>query len=104
MRHFTVRGTHGRVALLLAVGALTARALEPFDVKAHYVKSSYDIPMPDGVQVQSSWFPVIDRNPQRFVDIMPATDADFQKATNRVYRSAKAPSHLTVHVLSATVP
>jgi putative CocE/NonD family hydrolase len=56
------------------------------------------------VQVQSSWFPVIDRNPQRFVDIMKATDADFQKATQRVWRTAQSPSHLTVKVLRPVVP
>src|SRR5262249_22573005 len=33
------------------------------------------------VQVQSSWFPLVDRNPQKFVDIYHATEADFQKAT-----------------------
>ncbi len=51
------------------------------------------------VQVQSSWFPVIDRNPQKFVDIYHAGKSDFQKATHRVYRSAKFPSHLKLRVL-----
>jgi len=37
------------------------------------------------VQVQSSWFPLVDRNPQKFMDIYKATDADFQKATIRIY-------------------
>ena len=39
------------------------------------------------IQVQSSWFPLIDRNPQTFVDIYKAKASDFQKATQRVYRS-----------------
>jgi len=52
------------------------------------------------VQVQSSWFPLVDRNPQRFVDIYHATEADFQKATQRVHRSPEAPSSLQVHVLN----
>jgi len=51
------------------------------------------------VQVQSSWFPVIDRNPQKFVDIFTAEEADFQKATHRVYCSASQPSHLKLNVL-----
>jgi putative CocE/NonD family hydrolase len=51
------------------------------------------------VQVQSSWFPLIDRNPQKFVDIYNATEADFQKATHRVYRSGRLSSHLKVGVL-----
>ncbi|MDQ2947697.1 MAG: CocE/NonD family hydrolase [Acidobacteriota bacterium] len=53
------------------------------------------------VQVQSSWFPLVDRNPQRFVDIPNAKAADFQKATQRVYRSRSAPSGVAVHVLGA---
>ena len=40
------------------------------------------------VQVQSSWFPLVDRNPQKFVDIYHAKDADFQKATIRLYHNA----------------
>jgi hypothetical protein len=51
------------------------------------------------VQVQSTMFPLIDRNPQTFTDIYHATDADFQKATQRIYRSARRPSHLSVTVL-----
>ncbi len=42
------------------------------------------------IHVQSSWFPLIDRNPQTFVDIPRATAADFQKATHRVHRSQSA--------------
>lgn len=51
------------------------------------------------VQVQSSWFPLVDRNPQRFVDINRATEADFVKATQRIYHAASNNSHLTVRVL-----
>jgi putative CocE/NonD family hydrolase len=40
------------------------------------------------VQVQSSWFPLVDRNPQKFMEIPQATPADFQKATQRIYRSS----------------
>jgi putative CocE/NonD family hydrolase len=50
------------------------------------------------VQVQSSWFPLVDRNPQQFMDIPKAAAADFQKATERVYRTAKQPSSVTVLV------
>jgi len=41
----------------------------------------------------------VDRNPQKFVDIYSATEADFQKATHRVFHSAKLSSHLKVGVL-----
>ena len=48
------------------------------------------------VQVQSTWFPLIDRNPQTFVDIYNAKESDFQKATQRVYRSSTRASHLEI--------
>ena len=51
------------------------------------------------VQVQSSWFPLVDRNPQTFVDIFRATEADFVKATQRVHRSADLPSFVTLGVM-----
>jgi hypothetical protein len=51
------------------------------------------------VQIQSSWFPLVDRNPQKFVDIYNATEADFQKATHRVYRAGNLRSRLQVKVL-----
>jgi putative CocE/NonD family hydrolase len=37
------------------------------------------------LQIQSSWFPLVDRNPQKFVNIYKATEADFQKADERIY-------------------
>ena len=51
------------------------------------------------IQIQSSWFPLVDRNPQKFLDINRATESDFQKATQRVYRSAPNNSRITVSVL-----
>jgi uncharacterized protein len=51
------------------------------------------------VQIQSTWFPLVDRNPQTFVDIYHATDADFRKATHRVYRSAIRSSSVQIPVL-----
>lgn len=51
------------------------------------------------VQVQSTWFPLMDRNPQKFVDIYSATEDDFQTAVHRVYHSQKYPSHLKVEVV-----
>jgi len=51
------------------------------------------------VQVQSTWFPLIDRNTQKFQDIMKAKDSDFQKATHRVYTSGEHPSYLKVRVM-----
>jgi putative CocE/NonD family hydrolase len=50
------------------------------------------------VQVQSTWFPLVDRNPQTFVDIYKAKPSDFRKATQRVYRTKAKPSRLEVLV------
>ena len=51
------------------------------------------------VQVQSSWFPLIDLNPQTFVSIPKARPEDFQKATQRVYRAPGAASNLQLMVM-----
>ena len=52
------------------------------------------------VQVQSTWFPVIDRNPQKFVpNIYLAKDEDFQKATMAVHRGPKCPSGVVLETL-----
>jgi len=52
------------------------------------------------VQIQSTWFPVIDRNPQKFVlSIYKANAADFVPATQRVYCSSEMPSHLVLPVM-----
>ena len=50
------------------------------------------------VQIQSSWFPLVDRNPQKFMEIPRAEAADFQKATQRVYRTGDLNSSITVLV------
>ena len=50
------------------------------------------------VQVQSTWFPLVDRNPQTFVDIYTAKPEDFKKATHRVYRNAEMASKVTIRV------
>jgi uncharacterized protein len=51
------------------------------------------------VQVQSTWFPLIDRNPHQFMDIYKAKPSDFRKATQRVYHSASQASHLELKVM-----
>ncbi len=52
------------------------------------------------VQVQSTWFPLVDRNPQKFLDIFQAKASDYQTATQRVFRSPDSASRLNVLVLS----
>jgi hypothetical protein len=51
------------------------------------------------VQVQSTWFPLIDLNPQIFTDIPSARPEDFHKATQRVYRSTEQPSRIELQTL-----
>ena len=57
------------------------------------------------VQVQSTWFPVYDRNPQKFVpNIFEALAADYVKATQRIYRTGSSPSAIVLPVVSGTKP
>lgn len=80
---------------------------EPF-VPGKIAKVSFDMPDVNHcfrrghrimVQVQSSWFPLIDMNPQKFLNIPDAHRSDFQKATERVFHSQGMASGLAVHVL-----
>lgn len=51
------------------------------------------------VQIQSSWFPMFDRNPQTFVDVYRAKPGDYRAATQRVFRSGEAASFVSLRVL-----
>jgi putative CocE/NonD family hydrolase len=51
------------------------------------------------IQVQNSWFPLVDRNPQKFTDIYHASDSDFQKAVQRIYHDEQNASSVSVTVL-----
>ncbi len=62
---------------------------------AHTFKKGHKIM----IQVQSSWFPIADRNPQKFVDIYHCTDADFQKATIRIYHDINDQTKFILPVL-----
>ena len=75
-------------------GKITRVRFELPDV-AHTFKKGHRIM----VQVQNSWFPLVDRNPQKFVDIYSCSESDFQKATQRIYHSAAHPSSVNVMVL-----
>jgi uncharacterized protein len=80
--------------------ALVPGKVEKFTVDMHTQEYTFQRGHRIMVQVQSTWFPVIDRNPQRFVpNIFMATAADFQKATHVIYRSAQYPTHLTLPVV-----
>ena len=51
------------------------------------------------IQIQSSWFPLADRNPQKFLDIYKANDKDFQKANIRIYHDEENASKIILPVL-----
>jgi predicted acyl esterase len=51
------------------------------------------------IQIQSSWFPLADRNPQKFVNIYQATAADFQKANIRILHDAGNSSNIILPVI-----
>jgi predicted acyl esterase len=54
------------------------------------------------IQVQSTWFPLVDRNPQKWVDnIFLAEEEDFAAATHRVFHEPSRASRLEFHVLPA---
>lgn len=51
------------------------------------------------IQIQNTWFPLADRNPQKFMDIYQAEPKDFQKATHKIYHDTFNSSFITVNVL-----
>lgn len=51
------------------------------------------------VQIQNSWFPIADRNPQKFMDIYQADPGDFQKATHQIFHDRSNASSLTLTIL-----
>ena len=51
------------------------------------------------IQVQNSWFPLVDRNPQQFVNIYECSEVDFIKANHRIYHDARKPSHVSLKIL-----
>ncbi len=63
--------------------------------KLHRFKKGHKIM----VQIQSTWFPLVDLNPGTFIDIYKAKESDFQKAIQRVYRSAQHSTHLELRLL-----
>lgn len=53
------------------------------------------------IQIQSTWFPLIDRNPQKYVEnIYKADDEDFVKSMHKIYHSSEHPSKITVQILN----
>jgi hypothetical protein len=82
---------------------ITPDAITPFTIDLHTANHVFKKGHRIMVQMQSTWFPIIDRNPQKFVpNIFEAKESDYQKATQRVYRSKEFPSGVVISVLPAT--
>ncbi|MGA2983610.1 MAG: CocE/NonD family hydrolase [Terriglobia bacterium] len=79
--------------------AMTPGQVEELDFTAPDINHTFRRNHRIMIQVQSTWFPLIDRNPQTFVNIPDAKPQDFQKATERVYRGKGKSSGVIVHVL-----
>ena len=78
-------------------------AITPFTIDLHTANHVFKKGHRIMVQVQSTWFPIIDRNPQKFVlNIFEAKESDYQKATQRIYRSKEYPSGVVLSLAPAT--
>ena len=79
---------------------ITPNTVTPFTVDLHTTNHVFKKGHRIMVQVQSTWFPLYDRNPQKFVpNIFEAKASDYQKATQHIYRSAQYPSHIELSIL-----
>ena len=79
---------------------ITANKVESYTIDLHTLNHVFKKGHKIMVQVQSSWFPIIDRNPQKYVpNIFEAKESDFQKATHKIYRSADFSSHIEMDVM-----
>jgi len=78
---------------------LTSGAIVKYEIdlnsRSHCFKKGHRIM----VQVQSTWFPLIGRNPQTFVNIPTATESDYRAAEQRIYRTGSYPSHILLPVV-----
>jgi hypothetical protein len=80
---------------------LVANEVTPFTIDLHTNDHVFQKGHRIMVQVQSTWFPIIDRNPQKYVpNIFEAQPADYQKAVQRIYRSKQYPSNVEIPVVS----
>lgn len=75
-------------------GKITPVSFELNDVAHSFLKGHKIM-----VQIQSSWFPLVDRNPQKFMEIPKANDEDFKKETIRIYHNEQYPSSIEVKIL-----
>jgi putative CocE/NonD family hydrolase len=80
--------------------AITPNKVESYKLDLHSINHVFKKGHKIMVQVQSSWFPIIDRNPQTYVpNIFEAKESDFKAATHKIYRTAQFPSHIELSVM-----
>jgi putative CocE/NonD family hydrolase len=80
---------------------IPANQAVPFTVDLHQQSYTFKRGHRIMVQVQSTWFPLYDRNPQTFVpNIFTARAGDYRPQTHRVHRTAEYPSHLELDILT----
>jgi len=80
--------------------AIPANAVVPFTVDLHQQAYTFQKDHRIMVQVQSTWFPLYDRNPQTFVpNLFLAQPSDFKAQTHRIHRSRSYPSHVEIDVV-----
>jgi putative CocE/NonD family hydrolase len=79
---------------------ITANQVNEYTIDLHANNHTFKKGHRVMVQVQSTWYPLYDRNPQKFVaNIFLAQPQDYQSATQKIYESARYPSHLTLPVI-----
>jgi len=84
---------------------ITPGEVTPFTIDLHTANHVFKKGHRIMVQVQSTWFPLYDRNPQKFVpNIFEANESDYQKATQQIYRSNRFPSSVEISVLPQPSP
>jgi uncharacterized protein len=81
--------------------SLTPNKPEEFVIDLHDINHTFKKGHRIMIQVQSSWFPLIDRNPQKYVpNIFEAKDSDFIKAEQRIYFSSQYPTYIALPVMN----
>ena len=79
---------------------ITPNKVELYTIDLHSLNHVFNKGHKIMVQIQSTWFPIIDRNPQKYVpNIFEAKESDFIISTQKVYRSVQFPSHIELPVI-----
>jgi len=80
--------------------AIVPDKVEAYSIDLHSLNHVFKKGHKIMVQAQSTWFPIIDRNPQKYVpNIFEAKESDFQSATHKIFRSADFASHIEMDIM-----